>query len=87
MDEKEQAELVITFHNTREAIMGERQLLDSGVNAGVMPMPPVLGPGCGIALRIDPADLEKAKLLLGETINGIYCRAGEPEGTFALWNL
>ena len=79
------AELIITFHNTHEAIMAEMVLLDSGIDVRVMPMPAQLGPACGIALRIAPADLERAGGLLGETIGGIYCRAGET-GDFAPWN-
>ena len=85
MDETGPAELIITFRNTHEAIMGERTLLDSGVDVRVMPMPAQLGPACGIALRIAPADLEKTGGLLGETISGIYCCVGET-GDFAPWN-
>jgi hypothetical protein len=86
MDTKEQTELIITFHNTYDAIMGERALLDSGIDVRVMPMPPELGPGCGIALRISQADMEKAQPLLAETIDGTYCRAADAEGTFTPWN-
>jgi hypothetical protein len=80
------AELIITFPNTHDAIMGERILLDAGLDVRVMPMPIQLGPACGIALRIDPVDIEMAKPLLGETIGGIYCRADENREAFVPWN-
>ena len=82
MDEREQEELVITFHNTREAILGEKALLDSGFAVGVMPMPARLGPACGIALRIGAEDLERAKSLLGKNISGIFRRAPEIQGVY-----
>jgi hypothetical protein len=84
MGEEKRIELIITFHNTHEAIMGERSLLDANIDARVMPSPAALGPACGIALRVSSGDMEKAGALLGETINGIYCRSGE--GAFSLWN-
>ena len=75
-------ELIISFRNAHDAIMGERGLLDSGIDTRVMPMPPQLGPACGIALRIAPDDLAKAESLLGETIAGIYRRSAGAEGVF-----
>lgn len=84
MGGEERAELIIVFHNTHEAIMGERTLLDAGIDARVMPTPAALGPACGIALRVNSADMERIGALLGETISGIYCRSGE--GAFAPWN-
>ena len=78
-------ELIITFRGSHDAIMGERILLDSGIDVRVMPMPVQLGPACGIALRISPADIEKAGPLLGETIDGVYCRGGEANGEFVPW--
>ncbi|MDR1319147.1 MAG: DUF3343 domain-containing protein [Treponema sp.] len=76
-------EIIVVLRNTHEAIMGERKLLDSGLDVRVMPMPRQLGPGCGMALRIDPGDFEKTRELLGETIRGLYRRAGED---FVPWN-
>jgi hypothetical protein len=76
-------EIIVVLRGTREAIMGERKLLDAGIDVRVMPMPRQLGPGCGMALRISPDDFEKAGALLGETVRGLYCRAG---GEFVPWN-
>jgi hypothetical protein len=77
--------LVITFHNTHDAIMAERLLLDSGIEAQVMPQPPLLGPACGIALRVNAAEMEKIRPLLGAVIAGVYCRSAETEGEFVPW--
>ncbi|MDR2515752.1 MAG: DUF3343 domain-containing protein [Spirochaetaceae bacterium] len=78
-------ELIITFRGSRDAIMGERTLLDSGIDVRVMPMPVQLGPACGIALRISADDIAEAGTLLGETIDGVYCRAGESNGELVPW--
>jgi hypothetical protein len=84
-------ELILSFHNTHEAIMGERKLLDSGVPVMVMPTPKPIGPACGMCLRVPPGDIEKARGLLGETIAGVYRRAGEMQTgvrgkDFVPWN-
>ncbi|MDR1587846.1 MAG: DUF3343 domain-containing protein [Treponema sp.] len=76
-------EIIIVLRSTHEAIMGERKLLDAGIDVRVMPMPRQLGPGCGMALRISPDDFKKAGMLLGETTRGLYCRDGEE---FVPWN-
>jgi hypothetical protein len=75
-----QTELIITCRTVQDAILGERRLLDSGIAVQVMPMPVPLGRACGIALRISPADIERAKDLLGERIKGIF--SPQKEGTF-----
>jgi hypothetical protein len=79
-------ELIIAFHNTHEAIMGERKLLDGGIPVQVMPMPKPIGPGCGMCLRVPPDAIEKARFLLGETIANIYQRAGESGKDFVPWH-
>jgi hypothetical protein len=78
-------ELIFTFHDTREAIMGERRLLDSGLEARVMPVPRALGKACGIALRVPEAEADKALGILGENYLGVFCRAGET-GEFVPWS-
>jgi hypothetical protein len=79
---EEPEELICTFNSVHDAIMGERKLLDAGIDVRVMPMPRQLGPACGIALRICPGDLEKARCL--QNIEGIFRRSGE--GSFVPWN-
>jgi hypothetical protein len=83
MDPAAQTEVIISFLGSHDAIMAERLLLDSGIDVRVMPMPPALGPACGIALRLAAADLAKARPLLGVTVAGLYCRA--PDGEFVPW--
>jgi hypothetical protein len=85
-DNAEELELIIIFGSSHDAIMGERLLLDSGLEVRVMPMPVQLGPGCGIALRIDQRDSKKARALLGGTIQGIYRRPSESGQVFEPWN-
>jgi hypothetical protein len=80
-----QTELIISFQSSHDAVMGERLLLDAGLAVRVMPMPPALGPACGIALRLAAADVPQAESLLGETIAGIYCRQAEAAGEFIPW--
>ncbi|GHT52278.1 hypothetical protein FACS1894106_0680 [Spirochaetia bacterium] len=79
-------ELIIALHNTHEAIMGERKLLDSGVAVMVMPTPRPIGPACGMCLRVAQEDIEKVQGLLGETIAGIFQRADETGKEFIPWN-
>jgi hypothetical protein len=77
-------ELIFTFHDTHEAIMGERRLLDAGLDARVMPVPSALGKACGIALRVPEAEAERALSVLGENYLGVFCRSGEA-GEFVPW--
>jgi hypothetical protein len=77
-------ELIFTFHDTHEAIMGERKLLDSGLEVRVMPVPRALGKACGIALRAPEAEAEKALRVLGENYLGVFCPSGET-GEFVPW--
>ena len=65
--------------------MGERRLLDSGLDARVMPVPGALGKACGIALRVPETEADEALGLLGENYLGVFCRAGEG-GEFVPWN-
>jgi hypothetical protein len=78
-------EFVFSFHGTTEAILGERRLLDAGLPVMVMPVPPRIGPGCGICLRVRGGDLERARMLLGTAYRGIFRRAGAG-GDFIPWN-
>jgi hypothetical protein len=79
-----EGELIFTFHDTHEAIMGERRLLDSGLDARVMPVPGALGKACGIALRVPEAEGGRALAVLGEDYRGVFCPSGEA-GEFVPW--
>jgi hypothetical protein len=81
-------EFIFIFHSTHDAIMGERTLFSAGVDVKAMPVPSSLGPACGIALRVNPEEAEKAGTLLGQTVKGIYRHpliTGERE-RFIQWN-
>jgi hypothetical protein len=80
-------EIIITFRNTHDAIMGERKLLDAGIDVRIMSMPSRLGPACGICLRVNPGDIEKARMLLGGSILGMYRAEDERGRTFVPWNV
>jgi hypothetical protein len=85
---KSTEEFIFIFHGTHDAIMGERTLLVAGIDVRVMPVPPCLGPSCGIALRVNPEEAEKAATLLGQNIKGIYrhpLAVGNTE-RFVPWN-
>jgi hypothetical protein len=82
------AEFVFTFDNTRDAITGEKKLLAGGVGPGVMPRPGDLGAGCGICLRVGPAELERALSILDGNFQGIYAAETAASGKKVLspWN-
>lgn len=57
---------VLGFATTHDALDAERLLMDLGVPVTPVPPPGELGRGlCGIALRLAPADAERALTLLG----------------------
>lgn len=51
---------VLGFETTHDALDAEALLDDMGVETVTIPTPGSLGALCGIALRIDPADTERA---------------------------
>lgn len=59
-------EVVFTFHNTHDAINGERLLLAGGVTVKVMALPASLGAGCGLCLRVPSDDLDASRRVLEE---------------------
>jgi hypothetical protein len=89
-------EFMFTFANTRDAIEGEKKLLAGGLSVAVMPLPDRIGAGCGIALRVVPADLERARSLLGTAFRELYAispaegpspdRAASGKKVFTWWN-
>jgi hypothetical protein len=82
------AELVFTFANTRDAITGEKKLLAGGIIPGVMPRTEDLGAGCGICLRVPPAEGERARSILDGNFQGIYAAETAVSGKRVLrpWN-
>jgi hypothetical protein len=82
------AEFVFTFANTRDAVTGEKKLLAGGISPGVMPRTEDLGAGCGICLRVSPAELERARSILEGNFQGIYAAETAASGKKVLspWN-
>ena len=74
--------LILSFRSANDAIAGERRLLDAGVDVQMVDTPKTIESGCGICLKIHSADMGKAKLILGESIQGIY-RESENGKAFA----
>lgn len=73
-------EAVFTFHNTHDAINGERLLLEGGIKVKVMALPSSLGAGCGLCLRIAADELYFSQRLLGESAispEGVYFKTKE----------
>ena len=68
-------EAVITFRTTRDAINGERAVLEAGLAAKVMALPSALGAGCGLCLRLKADEFESGRRILASA--GI-----EPEGLY-----
>ncbi|MDR1194309.1 MAG: DUF3343 domain-containing protein [Peptococcaceae bacterium] len=70
-------DIVFTFRSTRDAIGGEKSLLDNRLPVSIMPLPSQLGAGCGLCLRVAEADLSAARRLLAAARvapEGVYSR-------------
>jgi len=70
-------EFILGFRRAGDAIAGERKLLDAGVDVQMIDAPKTIGNVCGVCLKVHAADLGKVRMLLGETIQGIYSENGE----------
>ena len=74
------AEALFTFPSTRNAIAGEKALLQAGLSVKVMPMPEALSHQCGICLRLPLDELDAGKTALaaaGISIDRLYLKEGE----------
>lgn len=56
--------VVLGFGSTHDALAAEAVLKDMGVPVVPVPAPRELGTLCGIALRVPPADAQRAETLL-----------------------
>ncbi len=80
--ERKWEEVILTFQSTNHAIKAERVLLDGGFSVMVMPLPSRIRAGCGLCLRLPPAQLAEGQALLCRArvpVDGIYVRR-EPDG-------
>ena len=66
---------VILVHSTSHAIRGENLLSRAGIESKLIPVPRTISSDCGVCLRIDPQDEERAQLVLEDgrlEIDGIH---------------
>ena len=66
---------VILVHSTSHAIRGEKLLSRAGIESKLIPVPRTISSDCGVCLRIDPQDEERAQLVLEDgrlEIDGIH---------------
>lgn len=62
-------EIIFTFSGANYAIWAEQALLGENIPVKVMPLPPEIGAGCGLCLRVAPEDAQKAiGVFAGKTI-------------------
>lgn len=59
-------EIVLTFRTTQQAIAAEAALDTAQIAARVMPLPSSIRAGCGLCLRIAPADWQRAMAVLAQ---------------------
>ena len=69
------AYLVLGFGSAHAALDAEALLEDLGVAVTPIPAPKVLGSICGIALRLEPVDGERATQYLGDAGIEVSSRA------------
>ena len=67
--------VVLGFGSTHAALDAESLLLDLGVEVVPVPAPSVLGGLCGIALRLEPGDEERALEYLERSAIQVSARA------------
>lgn len=56
--------LVLAFNTTHDALDAEALLEDMGIDVTPIPAPPEISASCGIALRLDPTDVDQALVYL-----------------------
>jgi hypothetical protein len=67
-----QDEVLFTFNTVLDVIRAEKSLIDASVPTRVMPMPDAIGAKCGMCLRVDPPDCERALSAIPVSIKQVY---------------
>jgi len=71
---------IILFHTTASAIRAENTLVAAGMTVRLIPTPRELSSDCGVALRFDGSQAERARALLAAA--RVACAAIQaPPGT------
>lgn len=71
-------EIVFTFTDTHNAMSGEKALIAASLPVRVMPRPSSLGQGCGICLRVDMEERDRAEAVFlesGVRTEAVYIRS------------
>ncbi len=58
--------IIVSFESTHDAIKAETITGRAGISARLIPTPPEVSAGCGLALRAQPEDLSRVRELLNE---------------------
>ena len=70
---------IITFENTHTAMDGEDTLKTEGINLTIIPTPTYITKSCGISIRLNKKEYEKAKNIIDSgkiRIKNIYLKEG-----------
>ena len=67
---------LFTFHSSHEAIAAHKKLSEH-MQAVIMPTLREISKSCGISVRIEPADIERARALLADVDCVLYHIAGK----------
>ncbi len=59
-----EGELVLIFRGTHQVLTAEKALKNGGVGMRLIPVPRRLSSDCGLAIRIPPADIPRAREVL-----------------------
>ena len=71
----EQTFIIVAFESTHDAIKSETLTGRGGIASRLIPIPPEVSAGCGLALRILPADEPKVRQILDDAnVCGTYYR-------------
>jgi Putative Se/S carrier protein-like len=65
-DRPEREFVVFLFASTHDAMTAETAVASAGIPGRSIPRPATLGAGCGIALRVAPADADRVASVLSE---------------------
>lgn len=81
---RKEREIIFTFSCTHDAITGGKTLEEAGLAVRNMALPDQIGAGCGICLRVDEGERDRALACLkdaGILPQEIYLATRGPEGT------
>lgn len=71
----EQVFIIVAFESTHDAIKSETLTGRAGIASRLIPIPPEVSAGCGLALRILPDDEPTVRqILTGANVAGSYYR-------------